>query len=101
MTSSIPGFSQFNLLLILLVAITPKIPFIKSKKRKTEEQLRREHSSAGADPERISRLSFYPTSSNPSRQNLAGGSSSQPSSHDQGQDNPRAIWTWRWPMTLV
>jgi hypothetical protein len=80
MASSILGLSQFNLLLILLVAMTPKIPFIKNKKRKIEEQLRRERSSAGADPNRISGLSFYPTSSDPSRQNQASDFSSQPPS---------------------
>jgi hypothetical protein len=88
MTSLIPGLSQFNLLLILLVAMAPKIPFIKKKKRKTEEQLRRERSSARADPNRIPGLSFYPTSSDPSNQNPAIGSSSQPPSQPQGQDNP-------------
>jgi hypothetical protein len=88
MASSIPGLSQFNLLLILLVAMAPKISFIKNKKRKTEEQFRRKRSSAGADPNRIPRLSFYPTSSDPSRQNQASGSSSQPPSQPQGQDNP-------------
>jgi hypothetical protein len=61
-----------------------KISFIKKKKRKTEEQLRRERSSTGADPNRIPGLSFYPTSSDPSWQNPASGSFSQP----QGQDNP-------------
>jgi hypothetical protein len=50
MAFSIPGLSQFNLILILLVAMAPKIPFIKNKKRKIEEQLRCECSSAGADP---------------------------------------------------
>jgi hypothetical protein len=88
MTSSIPGLSQFNFLLILLIDIPPKIPFIKNKKRKTEEQLRRERSSVRADPNRIPGLSFYPTSSNPSRKNLACGSPSQPPSQPQGQDNP-------------
>jgi hypothetical protein len=78
MTSPIPGLSQFNLFLILLIDIAPKIPFIQNKKRKTEEQLRCERSSARADPNRISGLSFYPTSSNPS----------QPPSQPQGQDNP-------------
>jgi hypothetical protein len=67
MASSIHGLSQFNILLILLVAMALKIPFIKNKKRKTEEQLRRERSSAGADPNRIPGLSFYPTSFDPSR----------------------------------
>jgi hypothetical protein len=43
--------------------MAPKIPFIKNNKRKTKEQLRREKSSAGADPNRIPSLSFYPTSS--------------------------------------
>jgi hypothetical protein len=76
MTSLIPGLSQFNLILILLVAMTPKIPFIKNKKRKIEEQLWRERSSAEADPNRIPGLSFYPTSSDPSRQNQASDSSS-------------------------
>jgi hypothetical protein len=79
MTSSIPDLSQFNLLLILLVAMTPKIPFIKSKKRKTEEQQKHELSSARADPDRITGLSFYPIFSNPTRQNpAADDSSSQP-----------------------
>jgi hypothetical protein len=88
MPSSILGLSQFNLLLILLVAMALKISFIKNKKRKTEEQLRRERSSAGADPNRIPGLSFYPTSSNPSSKNQASDSSSQPPSQPQGQDNP-------------
>jgi hypothetical protein len=87
MASSIPELSQFNLLLILLVVMAPKISFIKNKKRKIEEQLRRERSSAGADPNRIPGLSFYPTSYDPSRQNQTSGSSSQPPSQPQGQDN--------------
>jgi hypothetical protein len=88
MSSSILGLSQFNLLLILLVAMALNMPFIKNKKRKTEEQLRRKRSSAGADPNRIPGLSFYPTSSNSSSKNQASGSSSQPPSQPQGQDNP-------------
>jgi hypothetical protein len=68
--------------------MAPKIPFIKNKKRKTEEQLRREKSSAGSDPNRIPNLSFYPTSSHPIKQNPASGSSSQQLSKPQGQDNP-------------
>jgi hypothetical protein len=69
--------------------MAPKMSFIKNKKRKTEEQLRCERSSAGADPDRIPGLRFYPTSSDPSRQNPASGSFSQPPSQAQGQDNPR------------
>jgi hypothetical protein len=68
--------------------MAPKIPFIKNKKRKIKEQLQRERSSAGADPNRIPRLSFYPTSSDPSKQNQASDSSSQSPSQSQGQDNP-------------
>jgi hypothetical protein len=71
MASPIPCLSQFNLLLVLLVVMTPKFPFTKSKKRKTKEQLRREHSSTGADPERIPRLSLYPTSFDLTRKNPA------------------------------
>jgi hypothetical protein len=65
-----------------------KYPFIKNKKQKSEEQLRHERSSAGADPNRILGLRFYPTSSDPSKKNTASGSSSQPPSQPQGQDNP-------------
>jgi hypothetical protein len=69
--------------------MVPKIPFTKSKKHKIEEYLRREHSSTGADLERIPGLSLYPTSSDPARQNpTADDSSSQPSS--QGQEKPIA-----------
>jgi hypothetical protein len=68
--------------------MAPKIPFIKNKKRKREKQLRRERSSAGANPNWIPGLSFYPTSSDPSRQNQASSSSSQSPSQLQGQDNP-------------
>jgi hypothetical protein len=64
-----------------------KMPFIKNKKRKIEEQLRRERSSVGADPNRIPGLSFYLTSSNPSKKNPASGSSSQQPSQPQGQNN--------------
>jgi hypothetical protein len=88
MSSPFPILSKFSLLLILLVAMAPKIPFIKNKKRKTEEQLWREHSSAGADPNRIPGLSFYPTSSDSLKKNPASGSSSQPPSQPQGQNNP-------------
>jgi hypothetical protein len=62
-----------------LVAMALKISFVKNKKWKTEEQLRRERSSARANPDHIPELSFYPTSSDPTKQNpTAGGSSSQP-----------------------
>jgi hypothetical protein len=87
MTSQILGLFQFNFFLILLVVMASKIPFIKNKKRKTKEQLRCEWSSVGTDPNRIPGLSFYPSSSNPSRQNPASGSSSQTPSQPQGQDN--------------
>jgi hypothetical protein len=95
MASPIPCLSQFNLLLVLLVVMTPKFPFTKSKKRKTKEQLRREHSSTGADPERIPRLSLYPTSFDLTRKNpAAGDSSSQPPPQHQenfGASSSRAI----------
>jgi hypothetical protein len=88
MTSPIPELSQFNILLIILVEMAPKIPFIKNKKRKIEEQFRRERSSAGADPNRIPGLNFYPTSSDLSKQNQASGSYSQLPSQPQGQTIP-------------
>jgi hypothetical protein len=88
MGSPIPEVSKFNLLLILLVIMAPKISFIKNKKKKTEEQLRRERSSVGADPNLFSGFSFYPISSDPSKQNQASGYYSQPPSQSQGQDNP-------------
>jgi hypothetical protein len=57
----------------------------RTRNEKNKEQIRHEQSSAGFDLDRIPRLSFYPNSSDPTRQNPACGSSSQ--GQAQGQDN--------------